>query len=217
MKNKALQITGIRRHEINDYPDLKWIIARRSLFRFLNTYFPEANGSLKGLKGKIVDIEEEKIEQKFKPLLDKEIDYFINNELSRYQRKNNSDYLKDIERARDEGNNSSLFNLLEWDKAWLKMDWVVEKIIQAQNKDNFDFLKSVGETIAKQPGSSTKPMKEKNVMQDVKLLCDLLGIRREDHDLIKDLHYRLFEAGTISDKKADYNYFVKWLSRHRII
>jgi hypothetical protein len=80
--------------------------------------------------------------------------------LKRYKRKNRNDYFDDINKARSENNKRSLCKLLEWDKAWLKMNWVVEKIIQAQEKDKFDFLKSVGAAIAKQPGSNTKPITE---------------------------------------------------------
>lgn len=202
MNNKELEVTAAQRQEIYNDPDLKWIITQRTLVRFLVSFS---------------EIEKEKYEEKVKPILVKEIESFIKNELKRYRRKNNSDYLSDIKKARGEDDKYSLFNLLEWDKAWLRMDWVVEKIIQAQEKDDFDFLKSVGNAIAKQPGSSTKPMTEKDVVQDIKLLCDRLDVRRDDHDQIKDLHDRLIKAGTISDNKIDYNYFVKWLSRNKII
>lgn len=217
MKNNVSEVIDIHLKEINNNPDLKWIISRKALYRFLAVYFPESNGKLKGLKGKDVDIDEARVEEKLKQILDKEIDSFINNELAKYKRKYTSDYINDIKKARDEDNKKALYNLLEWDKAWLKMDWVVERILQAQDKDDFNFLRTVGEAIAKQPGSSTKPATEKDVIQDIKCLSDLIDIKREDSALIKDLHNRLIEAGTISDKKADYNYFVKWLSRHKII
>lgn len=202
MNNKELEVTAAQRQEIYNDPDLKWIITQRTLVRFLVSFS---------------EIEKEKYEEKVKPILVKEIESFIKNELKRYRRKNNSDYLSDIKKARGEDDKYSLLNLLEWDKAWLKMDWVVEKIIQAQEKDDFDFLKSVGNAIAKQPGSSSTPMTEKGAVKDIKILCDFFDIRKEDHHLIKDLHYRLAKAGKISDKKTDYNYFVKWLSRHKIV
>lgn len=202
MKNKALEVTDIQRQEIYNDPDLKWIITRRALVRFLVSFSA---------------IEKEKYEEKVELILVKEIESFIKNELTRYKKKNRRDYFDDIRKARGEDNKRSLYKLLEWDKAWLKVDWVIENILRAQDRDDFDFLKSVGDAVAKQPGSSTKPMTEKDVVQDIKCLCDLLDIRREDHDLIKDLHCRLIEGGKITDKKSDYNYFVKWLRRHKII
>lgn len=216
MKEKVSEVTVSQLQQINDEKDLKWIISRRSLFRYLDVFFPESAGTLEGLKGKNVRVDEEEVEEKLKLILDKEIESFIKNELGRYKRKNDGDYFGDIGKARD-GKNRFLFKLLEWDKAWLKIDWVIEIILQAQDRDDFDFLRRVGEAIAKRPGSRIKPITEKDVIQDIKRLFDLLDIRAEDHDLINDLHCRLLEADTISDKKADYNYFVKWLKRHKII
>ena len=215
MKSNAQEIKAIRQ-EINNDPDLNWIISRRSSVRFLGAFFPEANGSLKVLEGKD-RVEKEKIEEKLKPILNKEIEYFIKSEWVRYQKKNNRDYLNDIKKARDEGNNSALINLLEWDQAWLKIDWVIDKILQAQDRIDFPFLKIVGEAIAKQPGSIIRPMKDIDLVPDIKHLFDILGVRRGDISIIKDLQNRLNAAGIIGDNKADFNYFVKWLSRHGII
>lgn len=217
MKNRTLEITAIRRQEINDDKDIKRIISQRSLIRFLNLFFPEVNGRLDKIKGKKLHVEERDLTDKLETLLYKEIDYFIQNELPRYKKKNNNDYLSDIKKARAEDNSHSLLNLLEWDKAWLKMDWVVDRILQAQNNDDFDFLKRVGKAIAKQPGCNTKPMLEKDSIRNIKLLFDLFDIGREDYALIRDIHSHLNEFGIISDQKDDYNYFVKWLKRHRII
>jgi len=217
MKNKTSEITVIRLQRINDDKDIKWIISQRSLVRFLDLYFPKANGNLDKLKGIDVHIEEAEVKNKLETLKDKELDYFTLNELPRYQKKKNSDYLSDIKKARDENDSRSLLNLLEWDKAWLKMNWVADRILQGQDHDDFEFLKSVGKAIAKQPGCNTKPMSEKNSVRNIKLLFDLFDIRREDHTLIRDLHSRLIKVGIISDQKADYNYFGKWLKRHRII
>ena len=217
MKDDASELIDIHLKEININPDLKWIISRKALYRFLTVYFPESKGNLKGLEGKDVYIDEAKVEEKLKQILDKEIDSFINNELAKYKRKYKSDYLNDIKKAREVDNTRALCKLLAWDKAWLKFDWVVEKILQAQDKDKFDFLRSVGEAIAKQPGSSTKPAKEKDLIQNLRMLFDLLDIRREDKEPINDLQDSLLNAGTIGDEKADYDYFVKWLRRHKII
>lgn len=201
----------IENKEVFSDTDLKSIILRRTLVRFFDLYRYVYGGIEK------IEIPQKEFEDKITPILKKEMDSFLNNELLRYSRSNRSDYLSDIRKARFENSNSSLYKLLKWDKTWLSIDWVISKILKAQDLKDFHFLKSLGDAISKQPGSCAKPSTEKDLVQDLKILFDLVGIEKENRDLIKDLHKNLFQSGTISDKKADIDNFIRWLIRHRII
>jgi len=75
------------------------------------------------------------------------------NEMERYGKSSQNKgygYKKDIERAR-KGNNESLFRLIAWNKGWLFIDWVKNRIIQAQEEMDTEFFKSLGEAVKAEP------------------------------------------------------------------
>jgi hypothetical protein len=77
----------------------------------------------------------------------------IREEIERYKTKTKNrryGYKEDIERARM-GDNASLFRLVEWDKGWLFVDWVKNKILEAQDNWDNDFLQKMGEALSAEP------------------------------------------------------------------
>jgi hypothetical protein len=77
----------------------------------------------------------------------------LEDEIKRYRTKPKNrryGYEEDIERAR-KGNNESLLRLVEWDKGWLFIDWVKNRILQAQEKGDTEFIKVLGEAVGAQP------------------------------------------------------------------
>jgi len=77
----------------------------------------------------------------------------IKEEIGRYKKKAKNrryGYERDIERARM-GDNASLFRLIEWDKGWLFVDWVKNKILEAQYNWDNDFLQKIGEALSAEP------------------------------------------------------------------
>lgn len=196
--------------DLYDDPDLKEIINRRVLARFIAMYN----------EAKKEGIEKDKILNKLKTqnILEKELSTF-KDEHTRYKQRFKTDYFADLKKAR-EGNNRALCKLISWDKTWLSFDWVkkllTEKLLRAVDKEDFELIKGLGEAGSKK-ARSLKKSKNQDFINEFKPFIDAHGLGDDGLREIKKFHDRLISEDKIGDELSDFDYFVKFLRRHHLI
>jgi hypothetical protein len=157
-----------------------------------------------------------------------------NDEIERYRKKskNRYDYKEDIERAR-EGNNESLSRLIEWDKGWLFIDWVENRILQAQEEGDNQFIKSLGEAVGAVPRIQ-RPIAAED-REDRKLIIRTMeafilyylsksppAFRRKTFNRITRVFFNAFQNWEIwqsqefadKDISTNLDYFRQYIKRH---
>jgi len=155
----------------------------------------------------------------------KELDNF-SRELDRYKTKHRRDYFEDIEKAFTEkegrgsrARNQSLVRILSWDKEWLAIREVQERIIKAQEEGEFEFLKDIGEAVGLQPGCIHKPKKDADLIKKLRLFADRYPSETKETEFLKGMQDYLYENEKAGDdpKLQDFDYFMKWLRRNEVI
>lgn len=212
---------------INDIPydpDLHQILEYRIAYRLKHLYdemkktLPEV-AKAHGKNPKNIKFHKENLETFlgvcWEEIIDKELAAF-SRELDRYEKKHKTGYFDNIEAARN-GNNRLLYRLLKWDKSWIAIDWVKKRIIEAQVKYDDDFLRNIGEAFQSLPGFRSKPRKDIELIEKLKKFADFYGYGKGELEPIKGMHDYLTDKVIVEDEKYDFNYFVKWLRRHKVI
>jgi len=148
---------------------------------------------------------------------------FQRRECPRYKKKYKTDYLNDIQKAR-EGSNRHLYRIVAWDKYWLFTDWAQAKVMDAQENNDQIFLFDTGTSLQKKPGYKVVPKKDNKLIESLKVFFDFYDYTGKP-DAIRGVSGHLIDTGKVSRSKNasdrysldDPDYFVKWLNRHKII
>lgn len=196
--------------DVYDDHDLRYIVNSRILRRFLKMIFEVVNRTDK----KEISFKMEKMEELLEKVLDKELAVFTD-EFDRYKKKFKIDIFKDLKEAR-EGDNRSLRHLLQWDRTWLKMGWVTDRIIDAQNTYDFKLIAEFGDALNMKPGCITKS-KHRDLLEQLKPFCDATGFGDGEIKSIRGMWEFLCERDIIDDELRDFDYFVKYLRRYNVI
>ena len=150
-----------------------------------------------------------------------EIEIRLSGEIQKYKKRNRGrGYLSDIEKAR-EGNNESLCRLIAWDKAWLFISWVREKILEAQENGDMSFIVGVGNAVSKEPGMRTviNAADKDRRRRIIDFVEAVIVDRQKDSipEIIDSVHEWLNQEGFLPEELSDKQYFVKYLKRHNVI
>lgn len=198
------------------------VIGRKSLYRLhvLQKYLSILGDAIPPIE------EKEKWIPYLKDIVVRELLVKLRRELKEYKKKYpKSDYKSDIEKAKKY--NGALFRIIEWDRTWLGEEWVLWKIIDAQEKGDLDFLKSLGDAISKKPQTRRQI---KGVFKENRELC--LAITQAyimvarvkypeltEPQIVKVWLGRMVKAGYewFPAEFYDFAYFIKFLRRHGVI
>jgi len=146
-------------------------------------------------------------------------------EVDKYAKRNHPhDYRSDIDKARI-GNRESLCRIIAWDKAWLFMPWVKEKILEAQEDMDMKLIKSIGAAVSREPGVKTvvNAADKENRQEIIKFMTWAISLfhqnfRDENMNKIIDIsHTSLLNSGIIPDELTDIKEFKRTLRRHNVI
>jgi hypothetical protein len=221
-----------------DDPDLQYILSRRIFIRLesFKVLIPD-------FKIKIDDSSNTDVWLPyFQKITQDEVLTKFEAEVNRYEKKFNrkdkskepkgwphSQYARDIDEARA-GKEKKMIRLIQWDRAWLLMNWVIRRILDAQESGNLNFLRNIGEAISKEPGCIVY---SKSI--GGKLIIRLSGVviayyktqypRVEIREALKSLHNQLrnnWLKKHANDSPEmpllyDRDYFFKFLKRHGVI
>jgi translation initiation factor 2 beta subunit (eIF-2beta)/eIF-5 len=212
--------------DFTDNKDWREIIRIRSLNRFRNImkFLIDMNVNISDL-ALLKDQTSRRLF--FKNISEKQISVFINDEEKRYKKKYpKTSYIEDISEGRTK--NSKLFRIIEWDKAWLFVGWIKQRIIDAQEKGDLEFLKRLGLAISKKPQTKKLIMpKDKDSKKIRELILNFMGAyiegikvripNREIPRFIKEIYEVFLDSAWFPDELRDYDYFQKFLRRHNII
>ena len=193
------------------------LIERKSLYRLsvLQKYWP-----------KIPKEEKEKWIPYLKHIVLRELLVKLPRELKEYKKKYpKSDYKSDIEKAKNQ--NSSLYRIINWDRAWLGEEWVLCKIIDAQEKGDLTFLRSLGQAISKKPQTRRQIKGVSRKYRELCLECTqayMMMARVKYPDMTEA---QLVRVWLEQMRKAAYEwfppvfynhaYFMKFLRRHGVV
>lgn len=221
-----------------DDPDLKDILARRA-FMQLN-YLKQ---SFLDFQIKIDDSRTDAWLPYFKKIAQEEVLTVFEVEANRYEKKYNrkdksrepigwplSQYARDIAEARTTGKEKIIIRLIQWDRAWIFIDWVKSRILDAQENGNSNFLRNIGEAISKKPGCKvgSKAMGGKLIIllsKAVIIYCRTHYPEKEIREALKSLYDQLYNNWHKMHKEVspdfwllyDRDYFFKYLKRHGVI
>ena len=185
------------------------------------------------------DLDLDKMERWLEYHMDKITDKVLarfEKELRRYEKKNGSSYLEDIEKAwnkdkfpqskndadRLSAMNWRLCRLITWDKAWITIKEVQERILEAQESGDFAFIKDFGEALAKQPGCCPKPKIDAELAEILRTFADRHPMETQAPQFRRGMHDYLYtengdKVREDDPKEIDFDYFDKWLKRHDVI
>lgn len=156
-----------------------------------------------------------------------EIYFRLNREIERYKkakRNHRHDYQSDIENARA-GGKESLFRLIAWDKAWLFVPWVKERILEAQEERDAAFIKEIGAAVAKEPGARTviNAVDKDNRKAIFDLMAAVVSVAHEKYGdenmqmVIDAFHEGLFDSDILPEALIEQKEFMRQLQRHNVI
>ncbi len=145
-------------------------------------------------------------------------------------------YQEDIDRAR-EGNEASLCRIIKWDKSWLYVPWVKDRILEASDSGRHSFLSKVGAAISGKSGQ-TKAIGSKKLRDEqfdevlpfieAAILCWIAERPHEDPERIKrtianecmaalEDYWDQQPEEQIPPLARDRDYFRKYLKRSGVI
>jgi len=156
-----------------------------------------------------------------------QIGIFFSNELLRYRKRYpKSNYFQDVNEAQT--NNSKLFRIIRWDKAWIYAEWVKKKVIDAQEDHDLNFLKGLGEAIASRPQSRKLVAPQKSSgKKDREFILNFMECyvaaavtkypQTEVYERIKEVYEKLALSEVLPDELRGFDYFMRYLRRHDVI
>ena len=147
----------------------------------------------------------------------------LSDQIERYYQKHGANYGDDVREAKTD--NNRLFRIISWDKQWLYVDWVKEKIIAAQESRDYGFMKDLGAAVAREPGSYRRLNEDednrKRLIDFMQYAISHLAVtdpNRNIRQFIKDVHKLFNENGMFPDDSfSDLEYFFTFLKRHAVI
>lgn len=220
-----------------DDPDLKDILARRAFMQlnYLKQIFLD-------FQIKIDDSRTDAWLPYFQTIAGEEVFTVFEAEAKRYEKKYNrkdksrepigwplSQYARDIDEART-GKERVIIRLVQWDRAWIFVDWVKSRILDAQEKGNSKFLRNIGEAISKEPGCKVGCTATGGKL--ILLLSKAVVVYWRTHypgkeirEGLKCLHDQLYSKWYEKHKREspeialfnDRDYFFKFLKNHGVI
>jgi len=145
----------------------------------------------------------------------------IPSEASRYKKRHRKLINVTYVNAR-EGDDRSLWKLIKWDKAWLFIEWVRDKILEKEDQDNRTFFDRLSNAVKKntrfnlQNKSRSKGRKKLiALIREVKNTFPI-RINKDIKEFNKELHQYLIKSGDFeeNDPLLDPAYYMRWLRRH---
>lgn len=142
-------------------------------------------------------------------------------DLERFKERYKESIEETIKRA-ENGDSKAFFRLIEWDKAFLGSDFIVQKVVEAEYNDtrkDRDFL----ERLADKFSARSKIIRKKPFHQDVICMVEFFTLGSSpSHEQLKQIHSILEEQNVFHDKNdisplSDFSYFKKYLKRNGVI
>ena len=155
----------------------------------------------------------------------REFDFFVN-DLEIYKRKNREPILETIKKAKNHNQQfiakRSIFKLVQWDKNFLSHDFIHKEIAVRQFLSDSAFYERLSDVVRKK-SSTEKRSKEKIWIGVFKYylhaLTGLAGIEKKVAiKTLFEISEGLYRKDLIPEAlSSDYEYFRKYLKRHRVI
>lgn len=141
----------------------------------------------------------------------KEIKRFRKDYQHKYNKKNRENISDTVKKAQ-KGSTDALCKLIAWDKTWLYVDWVKERVLAAQSVDDKNFLKLISQSLARTSRVHERTEHPQWFMR-FKFFKDS-GIKL-DSKFVKEIfeHLCTYEY-TFPEELRDLPYFRKFLKRH---
>jgi hypothetical protein len=152
----------------------------------------------------------------------------LDREVKSYKEKNiSSAYLDDIKLAR-EGDDKSLCQIIEWDKEWLYVPWVKERILIANERKTDELLPKVGKAIARK-SKRKRNIHSKYLQEEELIMIDAVitswiaeNPGKDPKEIVDDLlkvMAKYWDENTDEPIPfaTDKDYLIKYLRRHDVI